>query len=99
TAEPLSKRILAGESPLELLKPYAHSSPLVSIEHENPVAYSCKCNNERVERTMLLLGRGVLAEMTLKGENVDVHCEFCGRKYVVTIARIRELHDSAKAAD
>jgi molecular chaperone Hsp33 len=96
TAPVLSKQILAGASPFELLKSYVHDSPLVTIEHECPITYTCKCNNERVERTFLLLGKGPLAEMTLKGEPVNVNCEFCGRKYVVTAARVRELHDSIK---
>jgi molecular chaperone Hsp33 len=93
-AESLSKRILAGESPLELLKPFVHSSPLIPIEHECPIKYTCKCTNERVERTLLLLGRAALAEMTLKGGPADVQCEFCGKKYTVAHTRLKELHDS-----
>jgi redox-regulated HSP33 family molecular chaperone len=48
---------------------------------------------DRVEKTLSLMGRVTLAEMALKGEDVSVKCEFCGKQYVVPVTRIRELLD------
>lgn len=94
SAPSLSKQILEGKSAEQLLASYVNHSPLIVIEHTATLTYSCKCTMERVERTFSLLGRAALAEMALKGEPVDVHCEFCGKKYVVEPKRIREIHDN-----
>jgi molecular chaperone Hsp33 len=87
----LSQRILAGESERQILEAYAHGSPLVAVEHEYPITYKCRCSSERVDRTLLLLGRAALAEMILKGEPVAVQCQFCGRQYTVPVSELQAL--------
>jgi len=89
----LSLRIQEGESPLEIVKNYLHDSAIVPVEHNHFIAYSCRCSMDRVEKTLSLMGRVTLAEMALKGEDVSVKCEFCGKQYVVPVTRIRELLD------
>lgn len=93
-APSLSKRLNAGVSPLELAQVYCHDSPLVQVEHPHNVKFVCKCNRERVDRTLSLFGRASLAEMALKGEDVPVTCEFCGKHYTVTAEEIRKILES-----
>jgi redox-regulated HSP33 family molecular chaperone len=42
-------------------------------------------------RSVGLLGLKELDEIIEKGENTDVSCEFCGRKYSLTPDDIREV--------
>lgn len=91
TAPPLSDRLISKAAPIEILKSYVHDSKLVLAEEGPALKYTCRCNPERVERTLLLLGRITLAEMALKGETVEMRCEFCGKKYSVEVRRIKEL--------
>lgn len=91
-APPLSEMLKKKASPHEILKSYVHDSKLVLAAEGPELKYTCKCSVERVERTLLLLGKSQLSEMILKGEILDMRCEFCGKSYAVSIDRLRELH-------
>lgn len=89
---PKISQLLDGPNPeIEMVKAFIHDSELVSMEHPHSVEFFCPCTIERVERTLSLLGRPTLAEMALKGEPVQVNCEFCQRQYTVLTPRLREL--------
>jgi molecular chaperone Hsp33 len=95
-APALSREILAGATPEQFAQHYAHGSKLVMVEHPHPIAYSCRCEQERAQRAVAFLGRSAVSEMVLKGKDVAVTCEFCGQSYVVTIAEMRAiLHPDA----
>jgi len=95
SAPSLSKQLAANVSPLELAKMYVHDSELIPVEHPFEISYSCKCSKERVERTLVLTGRASLAEMILKGAEVPVTCQFCGKQYMVTVDELRALLDNS----
>ncbi len=90
-AVPLSTLLSQGISPEEIAKKYSHSSRLISKEEPLNLNFFCPCTLERVHRTLLMLGRASLSEMILKGEPVNVTCEFCGRKYTVDVESLRDL--------
>ena len=90
-APSLAKALQQGVSPLELASPYCHDSPLISVEHPHQVKFVCRCSRERVHRTLTLMGRATLAEMALKGEDVPVTCEFCGKQFTITVDEVRKL--------
>jgi len=94
SAPSLSKRLAAGDSPKELAKAYVHDSELIPVDHPFEVSYTCKCSRERVERTLALTGRASLAEMILKGTDVPVTCQFCGKDFTVTVDELRTLLDN-----
>ena len=83
TAPPISKRILEGATPEELLKDFLGDFGLMELEHPYPIAYQCRCSYERVVRSMLLLGAEDLDKLIEEKQPVDVSCEFCGRRYKV----------------
>lgn len=93
-APPLSQILAEGASPNEMAGMYVHKTRLLSPEPPRDVKFVCKCSIERVERTLTLCGKSTLAEMILKGQPTHVTCQFCGKSYTVTIARLRELADA-----
>lgn len=90
----LSGHLRRGARPLDLVKLYAHDPHLVEVEHDYPITYTCRCSRERVDRTLVLLGKAALAEMILKGDVVPVVCQFCGRSYAVGTDELRTLAHS-----
>jgi molecular chaperone Hsp33 len=90
-AKSISNRILEGADATELLRDFLKDFELVEMEHEHAVEYKCRCSRERVMRSVGLLGLKELDEIIEKGENTDVSCEFCGRKYSLTPDDIREV--------
>ena len=87
----LSQLLLEEKSAQEIVSNYTHSSDLVPIDHSFPLMFFCKCSTQRVEKTLSLLGRATLAEMILKGEDLQVKCEFCSKQYQVAIETLRQL--------
>lgn len=88
---PLSK-LLESQAPIsKVISDFIQVPNLTELEHPYRPKFYCHCTMERVERTLILLGRAAMAEMALKGEPVDVKCEFCSKKYTVTPQRVREL--------
>jgi molecular chaperone Hsp33 len=91
-SNPKLSELLVLENPeIAMVRAYTHNSELVSVEHLHPIEFFCPCTMERVERTLSLLGRSALAEMALKGEPVQINCEFCQKQYVVDSAHLRKL--------
>lgn len=90
-ALPLSRQLAEQASPEEIVKSYVHSSPLKTVDHPYPVKFTCRCSEEKVEKTLSLMGKATLSEMILKGEDVKAKCEFCGQHYTVAVARLREI--------
>ena len=54
------------------------------------LAESCTCSDERVMRTLRLLPRSEIDDIMEKNEEIEIKCEFCGKRYEMTPAEIRE---------
>ncbi len=68
----------------------------LEILETTPVEYRCYCTRERVESTLLSLGREELTAMADSGESAHVECQFCDADYTFSPAEIRELLSSLK---
>lgn len=53
--------------------------------------YRCDCSKERIERALISIGKKDLQEMIQEGETIEVGCQFCSRKYQVTVDELKEL--------
>ncbi len=93
-AKPVSQRLLEGATADDLLRDYLSDFQLIEMEHDYPIEYSCRCTAERVKRSVGLLGLEELDEMIEKAEEVEVGCDFCGRKYKITTAELEEVRRS-----
>ena len=58
---------------------------------ENEAFYKCNCSKERVEQALLSSGREALQEMIDSGEDTEVNCHFCDKKYIFTPKDIKNL--------
>ena len=82
TADDIAKRALKG---LEIEK-----------LDESEMSYKCNCSKERVESALISTGLESLQEMAEAGENTQVECHFCNKKYQFTPSDIRALIKSAQ---
>jgi molecular chaperone Hsp33 len=62
------------------------------------LAASCQCSEERVFRTLRLLPRSEIDDIMEKNEDIQVKCEFCGKRYELTPEVIKADLDAQKAA-
>ncbi|MBO7384190.1 MAG: Hsp33 family molecular chaperone HslO [Fibrobacter sp.] len=60
------------------------------VREITPKAY-CPCNQEHMEASVAALPLNDLKELEKDGEDLDVTCDFCRRKYKITIDDLREI--------
>lgn len=62
-----------------------------------PTQYHCDCSKERIEKALISIGKKDLQEMIDDGEPIEVSCQFCDKKYRVTVEELSELlHRSSR---
>lgn len=60
------------------------------VSHED-VSYRCYCSRERVEEALASITPDELRELTEAGENCEVDCQFCDKKYIFTPDDLRAI--------
>ncbi|WP_284644968.1 Hsp33 family molecular chaperone HslO [Paenibacillus silviterrae] len=61
------------------------------LERREDVRFQCKCSRDRVERTMISLGRAELESLLEEEGRAELVCHFCNEKYQFTGDDLREL--------
>ena len=67
----------------------------VEILETTPVEYRCYCSREKVERTLLTLGRDELSQIVRSGETLHVDCQFCDKIYDFTPENVQDILNRA----
>ncbi len=80
----------AGLSLEELLKKVTGGMELEFFE-PTEVCYRCYCTRDRVEATLVSLGREELAQIVEEGKDIRVECQFCDTEYKFTPAEVSRL--------
>ncbi len=96
TAGAVTGQLDRGLGAQELLQTVLDGFDLELLE-TTPVEYRCYCSRERVERTILSLGREELRTIVEDGETIHVGCQFCDRDYAFTVEEVQALLHSLDA--
>lgn len=80
----------AGLSPEEILRKVLCEFELEFFD-ETPVAYKCYCSRERVERTLITIGKKELREIVDEGKPITIECQFCDTVYEFTPQEVNAL--------
>lgn len=87
----ISDLIFSGATPYDLANAFMKDFKLEELGHAPHLRYECRCNEERVHRSLLLIGFQELDLMIAEQKPVHVTCDFCGRKYTVELSTLQEL--------
>ena len=63
----------------------------MEINEKIPTGYQCDCSRERIEKALISLGKKELEDMIHDGETIEVGCQFCNKKYPVTVEELKSL--------
>lgn len=63
-----------------------------------PIRFQCQCSRERVERTLISVGKGELTAMIEEDGQAEVVCHFCNEKYSFGREELEQLRDQAQQA-
>ncbi len=58
---------------------------------QRPLAFACSCSRERVSAMLQALGPDEARAAVDEDGHAEVHCEFCGQRYVFDRAQVEEL--------
>lgn len=89
-----SSRELLELPPAQLLLHLFHEED-VRMQPAQALAFACTCSRERVEAMLRSLGREESEETLREQGSVEVHCEFCNRRYVFDADDVGTLFDPA----
>lgn len=65
--------------------------PDIQILEEMDIHFSCQCSQERVERTLISLGKDELTTLLEDEETTEVVCDFCNEPYAFSNPEIEKL--------
>jgi molecular chaperone Hsp33 len=68
----------------------------VVVWSQMDVHFRCECSRERVETTLISLGRSELEAILLEDGNAEVVCQFCNEAYVFKGEQLQELISEIK---
>ncbi|MGA0114878.1 MAG: Hsp33 family molecular chaperone HslO [Burkholderiales bacterium] len=88
---------LLALAPRTLLHRLFHEEDLRVFE-PRPVFFRCSCSRERVTGMLRMLGPDEVRSVISERGEVEVHCEFCNRRYAFDAVDAEEIFASAIAA-
>ena len=62
-----------------------------------PMAFSCSCSREKIEKVLVSLGREELDQMIQEGQEIEVNCHFCNRQYKFSVDQLKELYQRSRS--
>ncbi|MGN0166995.1 MAG: Hsp33 family molecular chaperone HslO [Acetatifactor sp.] len=62
-----------------------------------PVAFSCNCNRQKIEKVLISLGKKEIRDMIEDGQDIEVNCHFCNTHYKFTVEELKKLYHRSKA--
>ncbi|MBS1217525.1 MAG: Hsp33 protein [Proteobacteria bacterium] len=84
-------------TPQVLLRRLFHEEDLRVFE-PRPVCFRCSCSRERVTGMLRMLGRDEVRSVVAERGEVEVHCEFCNRRYAFDAVDSEEIFAAMIAA-
>lgn len=93
---PVSKLLVDGAKPQDLLNTYLEGIPFTEIPHEHEIRYHCPCTVERVKRALTTLGDDGLREMIEENRQAEITCQVCGRKYELELKDLIDLREELR---
>jgi molecular chaperone Hsp33 len=69
----------------------------VQIMDEMPIAYTCNCNREKIEKVLISLGKKEIQEMIEDGEEIEINCHFCNTNYKFSVEDLKKIYRSCRA--
>ena len=84
-----------GCTPEQILERLTKGMDLQILETMETSFY-CNCSKERVERTLISLGRKELQSMIEDGEEIEVRCHFCNHAYTFSVEELEKLKQAVR---
>lgn len=61
------------------------------ITETRPTAFLCNCSREKIEKVLISLGEKEIQDMIDDGQEIEVNCHFCNKKYSFSIEELEQM--------
>lgn len=85
----------AGNSPEQMLELLLEGLGL-QITDTMPVAFTCDCCREKIEKVLISLGSKELEDMINEGKEIEVNCSFCSKHYKFDVDELKALYERSR---
>ena len=85
----------AGKTPEQLLEIVLDGFD-IEFTDKTDLNFYCNCDKDRVERALMLIGKNEIQEMIDEGKEVELGCQFCGKKYLFSVDELKKIKMKAK---
>ena len=89
-AGPVTQMLDRGLSLEQMLQTVLGDTEIEFFE-ATKVSYRCYCSRERVEQTLISLGREELRQIVDEGETIQIECQFCDTEYRFTPDEVQSI--------
>ena len=63
----------------------------IEINETIPTQFFCNCDKDRVEKSLISVGRKELQEMIDEGKEIEMNCHFCNRNYTFSVEELKNI--------
>lgn len=95
-AETLEDSELVGLRPEQLLTRLFHEEQL-RLHDPKPLHFACTCSREKVERTLIAMGKEELEDILRLEGKIEVDCEFCQMRFLFDSDEVQHLLREAQS--
>ena len=85
----------AGDTPERMLERILEGLDC-QVTDTRPVAFSCNCSKERIEKVLISLGKKEIKDMIDEGQEVEVNCHFCNTHYRFSVEELKEIYRKSR---
>ena len=85
----------AGDTPERMLERILEGLDC-QVTDARPVAFSCNCSKERIEKVLISLGKKEIRDMIDEGQEVEVNCHFCNTHYRFSVEELKEIYRKSR---
>lgn len=61
------------------------------VTESMPTAFACNCSKSKIEKVLISLGKKELQDMIDDGQEIEVGCHFCNKKYKFSVEELKRL--------
>lgn len=92
-ADSISKMLDDGKELIEIAETVTGESNLMYFEYDNIPSYECNCSKEKMEKSLITIGKEEIKDIIENEGKAELVCHFCNEKYLFSKDELEKLLD------
>ena len=96
-ADSISKMLDDGKELIEIAEIVTGDSNIMYFEDDNIPQYVCNCSKEKMEKSLIAIGKDELNDIIEKDGKAELVCHFCNKKYLFSEDELTRILASSQS--